>query len=183
MSTKKRNNNIFVTTGIVLVLIAVCLMIAFLTRGSINITNNPVEVNSIESVVCTGKVGYPLFNDDGIAKKTIQINAVFKNDKLDSIALVYKAYSNSASEIEKITTSNNATMNKSFSTSGLGANSLGAGYSRLKDASQMSLYAKHNEINVITAKYFLLDELNGRFSRESITKAYNEKGLDCKINN
>lgn len=183
MAKKKNVINMFVFLGCFLLLLAGILVTTLLFKGSTTIVNGSADVNSVESLACEGAVSYPFLENNDNSKKSLKINITFNNDKLDSMSLIYKVYFSTASEIEKNTSNNNVTMVKKFSADGFSADLIGAHFSKLKDATQMTLYVNEELINPTTAKYFLLDGLDGKYSRERVSEVYNKKGLNCVISN
>ena len=183
MERRKENREwVYVLIGIICIIITVVAIILFLLQGNTK-TVSRGEVEISESVTCEGKgIVYPIFKYDGSKEKSIKINVLFDGEKLEKISLVYQLKYDDSKQIEQSSAENHAAMNKSFEADSLGADALGVRYSNLSDAMQMTLYAEAKALNGVTAKYFLLDGLNS-YTKENITKKYNNQGLDCVIKN
>lgn len=183
MIKKKNNTRVLAFLSCFLLFLAITIFFIVLFSGKKTIINGLADVNDTESLACEGTIDYPFLIDNNGLKKKLTINATFNNNKLDSIALIYKVFSKKIDEIERITLDNNLAMVKSFSENGITADLLGTNFSNLRDASQMSLYATKKVVNQITAKYFLLDKLGWEYDRDKMSKVYNEIGLNCVANN
>ena len=74
-------------------------------------------------------------------------------------------------------------MNLSFYDDGMEADDLEAKYSFLGNSLQMTLYAKKDDLNQKSLRYFMLLNIYNvdSLTKEKMAKTYNEKGLDCEI--
>lgn len=181
---KLSDKTVLQSLGLCLLIIAVILIVIFFLNGSTTIYNDGGEIATTESITCeSSEVSYPFFAFDNSDRKQLKINVLLSNNKIDQLSLIYRLYYNSSSDINTSETLNHANMNKHFGISGLTADALGAKYSKLDDSLQLTLNSKAKEINEISAKYYLLDEAANYYNKETITKNYNSKGLDCTIRN
>lgn len=184
MSEESRSKKwIYFLVGSVCVVLVVVLVILFFLQGDTKITGEG-DVSVVESITCEAEgLWYPYFSYDNSNSKSIKINALFDNrDKLDTISFVYRLGYDDSSMAEQSSASNHAAMAKWFEEDSLGVDSFEIRYSNMGDAMQMEMYAKAQEINGVTAKYFLLNGSNGS-NRDALTKNYNDKGLNCVILN
>lgn len=182
-SSQKKNSHawIYVLVGLILVIVAVVAIILFLLQGKTTV-NQGGEVEVTESISCTSdEVVYPFIKHDDAEKRSLKINAIFDNDKLQTVNLTYKMYYDDEAKIKQRSADNHADLNKSFGEDSLGADYFDAKFSILNDALQLSLYAEAKEIGGVSAKYFLIDGPASGLKKDKITKNYNEKGLDCVI--
>ena len=181
-SEKRDHAWVYVLLGIACIIILVIVWLVYLLQGDTKTTSEG-EVIKSEAIACEGEgMLYPFFDHDGSNSKTVKINAVFNDDKLDAIALTAKLYYDDVRQIERSNTNNHAAMNESFASDALGADSLDAHYSSLQDAMQMTLYARVKDLNGVTSKYFLADGVSD-YSKSALTRHYNDRGLNCVVKN
>ena len=189
MKKEKSQKNNFNSALICVIVLCVVIfgLILFFTTGKTTTTAPSSEHTEFsKSVACeSSSVDYPLFEYDSSNSKTLQINAVFKNDKLDSVSLMYKLVYDNKDLANKSESINHAAMNVSFGQNGLGADALGATYGKSKNNFQMSIYATDTDLNGQTLKYFMLDSDTEpeEYSQEKLAEAYNSQGLKCNIKN
>ena len=179
-----KNNSVsaIIFAGAVFLIIALVLGVLFLMGGNTTTIIGDSGFDAVQSITCENdNVIYPFFQDDAY-KRYLKINMILKDNELETISLIYKIYFDDSSTIERNNNNFRATMNKSFGAYGLRADSLNATYSSLSDAVQLSLYAERDDINDVTSRYLLLDEINGNYEKNDIVKVYNSIGLDCIIN-
>lgn len=172
-----------VIAGTLLICVAVVCLLLFLMNGKTTITGENEGTKVQEKIVCTSNdTAYPLFSYDNSDQKSIEVTATFQDDELDSIALIYKLYYSDAEMIEKSESVNHGELNILSQDEGFGPDAFNATYGKLKDALQLSLFAKKDDLNNKAMKYFMLSKLNMTpYTQEKITKLYNEQGLDCEI--
>lgn len=181
-SEKKDYAWVYVLLGMVCIIILIIVWLLYLLQGDTRTTSESEVIRS-EAIACDGEgMLYPFFDYDGSNSKMVKINAVFNDDELDTIALTVKLYYDDAGQIERSNTNNHAAMNKSFASDALGADSLDAHYSNLQDAMQMTLYARAKDLNGVTSKYFLADGISN-YSKDALTRYYNDRGLNCVVKN
>ncbi len=176
-SSNQNYNWIFVLLGSLLTIAAIVLVLLFLMQGKTTSIDPGSEVTTTESITCESTTTkYPILS--GGTLSNLKINAIFNNDKLHTISLTYKLNYGNNEAAKQGSATNHAAMNKSFSKDNLEPDSFDATYSILEDTFQMTLYAEAREINAISAKYFLLED-SSKYTKEILTKTYNEKGLNC----
>ena len=182
-STTKRSKTALPTVGILLVIVATVLIIIFFLIGQIVVSGDFPTPIATESITCeSNSLAYPFFTYDNSSSGSTKINAIFQNDKLSSISLIYTLTYPDNSTAEKSRTENHAAMNISFQENQLPADALGATYSVNKNTFQLSLYVASNEFTSKSQKYFLLDNLNIN-NRKTIKTIYEQKGFKCLENN
>lgn len=181
---KKRKVDIRDLFGVILVLVAIVLLIVFLIKGQTTVTGGFPENESVVSLTCgSTTIKYPLFVENSKPTKTLlEIKVISNKDKIDTIGLNYQLYYNTEEAIRESRDWNHFEMNKSFDEAGLEPDALGAMYSKLDDNFKFSLFAKADELNEKTAKYFMLDEKSD-FKYNTAMKAYKAKGFICSENN
>lgn len=177
---KKKKTSVYATIALVLIVVAVILTMLFSLNGETVYTSSDGDAEVVYSLACeSDKVVYPFSAKDGAERRNLKIKAIFENDKLRTISLVYKVYSDDDSEIQRIGVDNRVVVNQFFAEDNLPADALGVTFSSLNDSAQISFYANANEVNSSSARYFLLDGMNGAYKRNAVARRYNEKGLDC----
>ena len=170
--------------GIILIIAAALFLILFFLKGETTIDNSSMGVTKSESLVCTNEgILYPFFTYDETAQRTMKVNVVFQNDELSSLSLIYTSYYDDMDKIGKSININQVNMNKIFIDDGLAFDALGLYFSKMSNGVQFGLYAKANEINNISKKYFLLDSYDDGLAREEIMQKYISKGFNCTIFN
>lgn len=173
---------VLATLVVFVVLMAIVIMVSTM-QDQVDYTNDGGMVETTRSISCESEENvYPFFRNDGAKSRNMKIKAVFSDDKLDKVSLIYRLKYDGEKTIEQMATKYDIVMNEAFDEDGLGGDALGASYSRLEDAVQMNLYAEANLINGITAKYFLLEGLSGHYSIDSLAENYNKMGFSCIIN-
>lgn len=182
---KTRQNDIInwllISVLIIISIAVVLLILFFLFGGKTNITGNWRDDEATESIICSGDISYPFFTYENTDRKEIKINASFSDEKMQTISLVYKMYYNSDDEINRSANLNHAAMNRNFGKDGLTADAYNATYNLLNNAMQMSIYSDVNDFNALSAKYFLLSDISSsEYTRASVRKIYENKGLMCK---
>lgn len=184
MAGKKSKTNWPATIGITLILTAIVFFVCLFLQSETKTTGNWPEPEISESLTCEveGRL-YPFFNYDNSEKKITKINAIFKNDNINTVSLVHKLYYDNDEQIIKSEAENHAAMNLKTQAEGLGPDALGANYSRLSDSLKMSLYVRNDDINSNTVKYFELDWVDDGAYNLMTTKAiYEKKGFVCVVN-
>lgn len=183
-SRKKKDKKwILILLGIICIVIAFVLLILFLLQGNTKTISEGGSIEPTEAITCTSdEVVYPFFKSNDAKSRSMKINAIFDNDKLDIITLTYKLEYDDAKQAEQSSAENHAALNTSFYDDSMSADSFDAHFSVLKNSMQLSLHAEAKEITGTTAKYFLIDNVSGNHKKESLTKILNSKGLDCIIN-
>lgn len=190
MENRKKDNKrwIFVLVGSLLLVTAVVLMLFYFMQGSSTSTDNGGTSETVESLSCEGeKVDYPYFKHvDGVDEKSTKVNAIFNNDKLNTISftykITYKDKNKNHDELEKVRTNNYFDVTKEFEDSGLTVDALGIRFSTLDDGVQMALYTDSKGLSNLSSKYFLLDSANGNYKINNLKTIYENMGMKCIIN-
>ena len=183
MEREREDNRRWICTlgGIICIVVALVLIALFLIQGNKKITNTGGDVTRTESMTCSADgLLYPFFKYDNAKRKTLKINIVLNDNKLDTISLVTNLYYDSAEQIEQSSAENHAAMNLSFYANSLVADSFDAHFSSLEDAMQMTLYAKAKDLNGVNAKYFLIETVSG-YTKGTLENNYTNQGLSCVI--
>lgn len=190
MENRKKDNKrwIFVLVGSLLLVTAVVLILLYFMQGSSTTTDNGGTSEVVESLSCEGTKGdYPFFKHvDGVDEKSTKVNAIFNNDKLNTISftykIVYKDKNKDHKEIQQVSDNNMFDMTEDFQKSGLSADALGMRFSTLTDGIQMSLYTDSKGLSNVSSKYFLLDSANGSYKINNVKKIYENMGMKCVAN-
>ena len=179
-NNKMRNlNSWMIVLGMVLIFVAAILIFLFLVRGQTTITGGWPEPDKAQSLMCEADgIDYPFFSYDISTEKKIKINVVFSSDQIDAISLRYILSYNNEQRAVSSEALNHIAMNDSFGKDGLGFDALGARYSIAGNSLQLSLYARGDEVNMISLPYFMLDSL-GRNDIESVEQFYKNEGFRC----
>lgn len=177
----------WVVSIVLLILLgAVIYFIISMLNGKTTTTGqNPDDIEG-QSLVCEkNNINYPIFTYYNTDKKELKITANFYDDKINAISLAYTMYYSDAQLITGSEAHNHAAMNISFGKNSLGPDSFNAHYSKMEDAMIMRLYATSNELNSVSAKYFLIRLKEDQISLPNTPAEYQEnykaQGLTCKL--
>jgi|GEM_PF-3201104 len=174
---------IYYLVGLLCIAVAAVVAILFLLNNGKSVSNQGETIETVQSISCTGKnIPYPYVEANETDEQSIALDFILNNDKINTASLTYQLTTEPGS-VEKTTTNITIAINKSFAKDGLEHNALNATFSSLSDSAQMILYAKAKDITSATAKYFLLENANGKHDDDTIVKVLEEKGLSCKVNN
>lgn len=181
---KKKKGDWLIPTGLILIFVAIIAAILFFLNGQTTITGEFEGQKSLETLVCKSeRTTYPIFAFDESDSKSLKINAVFENENLSSISLLYKLNYDDKDALSFSEARNHAEMNEKFNIDGMNPDSLSAKYGIMNDGMQFSIYAKDNDVNEKTLKYFMLNNITevNQLTKEKMSKVYNSAGLDCVI--
>lgn len=178
-SGKKRKIDIKLLFGLFLVLVAVVLLVLFLTQGETTVTGGfPNNEKSVSMTCGSTAIKYPFFIEDNPTRKVLEVKIVASGDRVDKIGLVYQLYFNSENAIKESRDRNHYEMNRLFGEDKLEADALGAMYSKMSDSFKFSLFAESEELDKTTAKYFMLDDTSD-IKYSTLKKYYQTKGFTC----
>ncbi len=184
VSKKKKKVNYEILIGLLLLIAAAVFIIIFLVNGQTKVTGEFPEDEFMISTSCEAdNVVYPFFKNNS-SKEKASIKIVSNDKKIDTLSLVYYLYYDTEDEITKSRDENHYAMNVSFDQAGLEPDALGANYSRLADSFKFSLFAKANILNSKTAKFFLLDGIDGNdgLKYDTAVSMYKSQGFKCTEN-
>lgn len=181
MKQKKSN-----TGGIIIIvcIIAVAIiLLIFGMQGKTTITGGYPDPVSNSSLSCKSEgISYPIATYDNSTKKTLDIDAIFRNNLIDSISLKYTLYYENNADIIGSEAHNHAAMNKSFYQNGLNTDEFNLHLQKHEDRMAMSLYAAKADLaNNAARKYFILEQDTSTIT--DIKSAYEKQGFVCNINN
>lgn len=170
--------------GIFLIIVSIVTITMFLLKGQTAVTGQNGSIVSSESLVCESEnQNYQFLSYDYATRKTTKISALFNNNELSSISLIYTLYYSDSELIETSRTVNSAQLNVFYSKDGLSANSFFKSVSSNDATVIISLYTDKTNFNNKTSKYFMADGLDKKSNPENFKKLYIEKGFACKDNN
>lgn len=171
--------------GIILIIVSIISLVLFFLEGETAIDNGSEDIVKSESLSCINEgTSYPFFTYDETVQKNAKVNAIFQGDKLDSLSLIYVLSYDDTKKVNSSININQTTMNKLFVEDGLAFDSLGLYFSKTSNNGvQFGLFTRADEINDISAKYFLLDTDEKRLAREELMQNYISKGFNCVIIN
>lgn len=170
--------------GIFLIIVSVILIIIFLLKGQTTVVGQNGSIINSESLVCESEnQNYQFLSYDHAIRKTAKISALFNNNELSSISLLYTLYYSDSELIEASRTINSSQLNVFYSKDGLPANSFSKSVSSNNAVVTISLYADKTNFNNETSKYFMADKLDEKSNPEDFEKLYIEKGFTCRDNN
>lgn len=177
---KKSRKNWYILILLVGIILLVIFIIWLLTKGDVKTTGEYPNEFSPQSLECVKKdVAYEFFAKDNPSSAEVKINAIFANSKLDSISLTHRTAYNDADTAKKMSDAHEGNMNVSLQEKGMYPYSLGATYSQDKNVAQMLLYARANELNEATIKYFMLDSVPDNLT--GYKRGYIAQGFTCEI--
>lgn len=178
---RKNYSWLWALVGIIFVVVIIVLVIIFLLRGEVSVSKPETDTYAASAIACDGEgIAYPFFAYDSSTSKDIKVNMVFRDDELETISLTYKIYYDSENVIDQSATDNSIAMKRHFNQDGLGMDALGMKFSRLTDATQMTLYTGAGVLNGIAKKYFLIDDDMANYDKNSLYELYVKKGLKCE---
>jgi len=167
--------------GFVFIVVALILAVLFLMKGSKTFTDDGVDYSMVESITCSNEeMIYPFFKYDNAKTRTIKINMILENNKMDKISLIVNLYYDDVKQIEHSSVENHAAMEQYFYEDSMNASAFDINFSSLDDAVQMVLNARAKDLNGINAKYFLIESVAG-YTKETLIKNYNNQGFSCVI--
>ena len=170
--------------GIILLVVAAIMLILYFLRGETSIDNSGGDYDAVQSITCEGNnVDYPLIKSISSESNYLKIIIVTDKDKLKTVSLTRTIIGVDGSNVENSRAKVRYEMNKHFDSDNLSPDSFSVTYSSVDDGFQVRLFAELKDLNGMTYKYFLLENAGGNLKKDNITKIYNEKGLNCVINN
>ena len=178
---KKSKKSLYISIAVVVVVLILVFVIWFFMKGEVKTTGNYPNDVTPESLSCKARnIDYEYFGNDKVtSSNNVQINAIFYNNKIDTISLVRKMTYLDADTAKIWSDAHEGNMNLSFYSNNMGSYSLGATYTIDNNVAQMSLYAKTDELNDTSIKYFMLDKLPKNM--DEYKKGYSEKGFTCEV--
>lgn len=168
---------------LILGVVALIIGLILLMRGSTTTTGEYPEDVKQASLICrANNFSYPIFTYDNSVKKETEVKVIFGVKEFSSISLTQTMFYNDKDDVTASEAFSHADMNKSFGRDSLGADALGVSYARLEDRMKMSLYVNASKIDVVTAKYFLIDRYSDYTLPRTLAelkKNYENKGFSC----
>ena len=169
---------------LILIFVIIIIIVIKALNGNTTVTGEYEGTKKLETLVCeSDTVSYSIFNYDSSDSKSLKINAAFEDDRLGSISLFYKLNYPNEEMAKKSESINHAAMNLSFYDDNMKTDDLSAKYSFIDNSLQMSIYARSNDFNEKSLRYFMLYNIYEvkNLTKEKMAKIYNEAGLDCEI--
>ena len=175
----ERNKRYLGVVGVFLIIIAIVLFIIFLLRGQTVISGGWQGSEETQSITCeSSNIDYPLFRDNNSTTKNTKIRAIFGNDNLKTISIVYTLFFDEPTQASRSEAQNHAEMADHFNEDKLGVDALGISYSINNDKLVTTMVASANQINDKTLKYFLLNYKNN-LTQKDIEQSYINQGFTC----
>ena len=170
------------TFGIILFLIAFVLLVLFFMKGQTTTKGEFPEDVVSEAIACSSKsIQFPYFTYDNSIGKEMKVNVIFENNNISSISLIYDLkYDNESKSLESYNI-NHSALNTYFGQNSLESDALGAVFANLGSEMKLSLYASGDELNVNTAKFFMVPEgVNLGAGIEILMGQYEKSGFTCR---
>lgn len=178
---KKYQRLFFILTIVLGTLFLTLILWYFFIRKTSTITVKGTINQITDSATCsTVNLNYPFFAYDNSDNKALKITAVFDDNKISSIALVYTLWYSDPKLVITSDNINENSMGASSQKDGLSSKPLNAHFSKTTDALVMNLYAKSTEITEASKKYLLLSDLTGEYTKDAIIQAYTDQGFNCE---
>ena len=167
-----------IVLGIILVLVASVLLFVFFMHGKTTFVNSGVKIEDSDSISCISKsVKYPF---TGVYEDSeLSVKILFNNGKAETISLVNVLYLDSVDDAKKAAAACGAAMDIRFGKDGLSANSFSATYASSDNKMTMTLYTHIGEVQGVSKKYFLLDDINEGSSMDEYVSGYEKMGFEC----
>lgn len=177
---KSKSNTIIIICAALVSIIAVVCIILFLTKGSTVVSGSYPENQKSVSLRCSADgFGYPFFRYDESNSKNTKIYVIFYENAVDSISINHTLYYDNIEESTGSEAQNHASMGIHFAEDGLGADPFSAHYSKQQDKMSMTLYAKAQELNNVSSKYFLIKDISVGSSIDEYMEMYKVQGFSC----
>lgn len=170
-----------------LILAVVILIIFMVAAGLIRLTNGKTTITSgennneeVSTLTCeSNEIAYPFFTYDDSEAKELKINAVFKDDVLDSISLVYALTYANEDEAKKSELKNHIDFEVGIQDEGIRREDLNSDHQIMDNVYQLSMYNSGNDMSNKIAKYYLIDFLSEDYTQAKVSKSIVGHGLDC----
>lgn len=183
-SSKKSSPNWLTIISPVLIFVALLAILLFFLNGETTMTGEFEGQKNPETLFCeSNETAYSIFAFDESDSKSLKVNAVFEDEKLNSISLIYKLNYSDKDTLSFSEARNHAEVNEHFKADGMNPDSLSAKYGIMSDGMQFSIYAKDDDISNTTLKYFMIinNTSTDQLTKEKLSKLYNKVGLNCII--
>ena len=175
---KKANSGLLIGCGVVLIVIAICMIVWFLLRGEEKVSGGFPEAETSKILSCeSSAVEYPLFSYANVVNKNLKIYAIYSGNNLSSISLKHELVYGNNQNATHGETINHSAMNISFSDAGLPIDTLRSNYSLIDNVFTMTLYGRGSDVTDSTKKYLMINGSVG--SIESLSRQYTALGLKC----
>ena len=175
----KKTSMIVISLSVVIV--AACIVCYFVIRlnGSSTIVTGSPSFESSKSLVCTSNsFKYPFFEYDNASWQSTELNMIFANNKISSISLTHKMQYATEALASTSSSTNHASMNKSFARDNYRADALNANYNVNDNIMRMTIFT--DILDNTNRKYFLINDIISDF--ESYRKNYVDLGFNCSVN-
>lgn len=168
-----------------LVLLIIILIILWLLRGKTTVSGRYPENVKNESLTCISTNLTPPKLSGAISQdKEVKINAVFYgSEELKSLSLIYTLHYSSSDEAYGYEAKSHAEFNKALGTSGYEVNKFKNKFSRYDSDLIISLFASANDVDQISAPYFMLtvdDDGNVATTLSEYRTDYESQGFTCE---
>lgn len=185
MLEKRRHNNTtsyFAVIGIILILIAGMFLLWFFLRGEVRVSGGYPDDEISRSILCKiENLEYPFGDLTGYARpkdSSIDVNAIFNNEQIKTVSLVYKMNFANSENVAGIKSGLSFSVKKNMSLDGLDSSKLGVDFISYDDVVRMNMYANVEELEDADArKYFLIDE--APLNEKSYVENYEKQGFRC----
>ncbi|MBR3180079.1 hypothetical protein IKF57_00900 [Candidatus Saccharibacteria bacterium] len=182
---KKSRMGSFIIIGAI-GLIAVILII-ILSQGKETYTSNGGQTVQVNSLTCSGSnIDGALFVSDTAQRYTHEIKATVSSNKLREISYKFNATYNSREAVEDAKAVLMAKYNIYMDENGLVPEILNPVFSPLNSKLQVTLFAKREKIDRVTARIFFLTEDDiekiDKMNLADWERSYEKKGFSCQSN-
>lgn len=177
-SKKHKENNRLTKVGLSLIFVAVILLILYFLHGETTIEKGYLGIDGSDAFSCSANdVDYFFTDSPQSFGNTVTINAIFLNDELRNIFIIYSLLY--AEEIDSLhgTSRLGIAMDKEFGKNSINPDNFNATYSTHDKRAQMTMYAKADEINTITGKYFMTNGIAKTY--QVMLNEYINAGFEC----
>lgn len=181
-ATNKNNIRVFfVLAGILLIILAIVVLLYLLMKGETKTSGEWLGTESTESIVCNiVDKTYPFYTYDNSKSKETKVNIIFDNNKIQSISLTNILYYDDEKVAVDSENLNHIAMNDSFGINGLKFDDLNLKFAKFDGGLQMNIYSEN--IDGVSAKYFLLDREYLNSNESTIRKFFEGNNFKCENN-
>ncbi len=163
---------------VALVLVATVLIIQM--QGTTTTSGSFPEPQSTDSLTCTNNSEVlSILEPRNALSKSTKVVATFSRDKMESISVNYSLKYSTATDTRDSENVNHVKMNQSTQNAGLGPDIFNLHISNLSDGLEIRMFAEVDDITNVSAKYLMLEQANGSYSKSSVKNNYVSQGFNC----
>ena len=182
MMKSRKKTDWLATAGISLMLTAVALMLWYFVHGETTVSgSNPSDETSVSLSCSTESKPYEYFVRDGSLSKKITVQAMFDDDTVKSISLVYKLNYDNLEDARASESTNHAGFNITLNKAGVSDKIVNPNYSYDESGLRFSLYVDASNYNTSTVRLFMIHGGDATKDMAAIKRNYENQGFECMV--